>query len=133
MISISLTTTEVPMSTASAKPVLFVKHSCPFCLKVRLYLLESGLLDTVVLRESRSSQEEDAMKAELAPHLPKVTYPVARFGDDYMTESDAIIARFVHAGGRAPKQLPTLQAYIDGPFSQIHMLYRENAELKQRA
>ncbi len=121
------------MSKTPTEPVLFVKRGCPFCLKVRLYLLEAGLLDTVGLRESRSPEEEDAMKAELAPHLPKITYPVARFGDEYMTESDAIIARFVQAGGPAPEQLPTLQAYVDGPFSQLQALYRENAELKQRA
>lgn len=121
------------MTTNASKPVLFVKQGCPFCLKVRLYLLEAGLLDTVDLRESRLPQEEDAMKAELAPHLAKITYPVARFGNEYMTESDAIIARFVKVGGRAPEQLPTLQAYIDGPFNQLQALYRENVELKQRA
>ena len=32
------------MSLISENPVLFVKHTCPFCLKVRLYLLEAGLL-----------------------------------------------------------------------------------------
>ncbi len=121
------------MPITPAKPVLFVKHGCPFCLKVRLYLLETGLLDTVDVRESRSPAEEDTMKAELAPHLSKITYPVARFGDAYMTESDEIIGRFVKAGGRAPEQLPTLQAYVDGPFSQLQALYRENVELKQRA
>lgn len=114
------------------KPALFVKHTCPFCLKLRLYLLEAGLLDSVTLRESRTPEEEEAMKVELSPHLAKVTYPVARFGDEYMTESDAIIGRFVQGGGRAPEQLPTYQAYVDGPFQQLQALFRENAQLKQR-
>lgn len=121
------------MSASVTKPVLFVKHTCPFCLKLRLYLLEAGLLDTVSLRESRSEAEEDAMKAELAPHLAKVTFPAMRFGDEYMTESDAIIARFVADGGPAPEQLPTYQAYVDGPFSQLQVLHLEIAELKRRA
>lgn len=115
------------------KPVVFVKHTCPFCLKLRLYLLEAGLLDTVSLRESRTPEEEDAMRAELTPHLDKVSYPAVRFGEEYMTESDDIIARFARDGGRPPEQLPTYQAYVDGPFSQLLALHRENAELKQPA
>ena len=57
------------MSLISENPVLFVKQTCPFCLKVRLYLLEAGLLGGVTLRVSRTPEEEDAMKAELSPHL----------------------------------------------------------------
>lgn len=119
------------MSLISENPVLFVKHACPFCLKVRLYLLEAGLLDSVTLRESRTTEEEDAMKAELAPHLAKVSYPTLRLGGTYMTESDDIIAHFVDEGGPAPAQLPTFQAYVDGPFTQLLALHRENAELKR--
>ena len=119
------------MSTRTEKPVLFVKHECPFCLKVRLYLLEAGLLDSVTLRESHSPEEEKTMRAELEPHLDKVSYPTLRLGDSYMTESDDIIAHFVDEGGPAPAQLPTFQAYVDGPFKQLLALHRENAELKQ--
>lgn len=119
------------MSLVSENPILFVKHACPFCLKVRLYLLEAGLLDSVTLRESRTTEEEDAMKAELAPHLAKVSYPTLRLGDTYMTESDDIIAHFVDEGGPAPAQLPTFRAYVDGPFTQLLALHKENAELKQ--
>lgn len=115
------------------KPVLFVKHTCPFCLKLRLYLLEAGLLDTVSLRESRTPEEGEAMRAELAPRLAKVSYPAALFGDEYMTESDDIIARFAREGGRPPEELPTYQAYVDGPFAQLLALHRESAELKQHA
>ncbi|WP_026792508.1 glutathione S-transferase N-terminal domain-containing protein [Pleomorphomonas oryzae] len=121
------------MLEVSSKPVLFVKHTCPFCLKLRLYLLEAGLLDSVILCESRTPEEEEAMRAELSPHLAKVSYPTARFGEEYMTESDDIIARFARNGGRPPEQLPTYQAYVDGPFAQLLALHRENAELKQQA
>lgn len=121
------------MSTRTEKPVLFVKHECPFCLKVRLYLLEAGLLDSVTLRESHSPEEEKTLRAELEPHLDKVSYPTLRLGDSYMTESDDIIARFAREGGPAPAQLPTFQAYVEGPFKQLLALYKENAELKKTA
>ena len=71
------------------------------------------------------------MKAELSPHLAKVSYPTLRLGDTYMTESDDIIAQFVDEGGPAPAQLPTFRAYVDGPFKQLLALHRENAELKR--
>lgn len=119
------------MSLISENPVLFVKHTCPFCLKVRLYLLEAGLLDGVTLRESRTPEEEDAMKAELVPHVAKVSYPTLRLGDSYITESDDIIAHFVSEGGPSPSQLPTFEAYVDGPFAQLLALHKENAELKR--
>lgn len=118
---------------STEKPVLFVKHTCPFCLKLRLYLLEAGLLDSVSLRESRTPEDEEAMRAELTPHLAKVSYPAVRFGTEYVTESDEIIARFARDGGRRPEELPTYQAYVDGPFTQLLALHRENAELKQHA
>ena len=54
-----------------------------------------------------------------------------RLGDNYMTESDDIIARFATEGGPAPAQLPTFQAYVEGPFKQLLALYKENAELKK--
>ena len=121
------------MIDAHAQPILFVKHGCPFCLKVRLYLLEAGIIDSVVLRESRTPEEDATLKADLASHLPKVSFPAARFGSEYIAGSDEIIRRFHQAGARAPEQLATLQAYVDGPFTQLQALYRENAELKQRA
>ena len=50
-------------------------------------------------------------------------------GDNDMTESGDIIARFAKEGGPAP----TFQAYVDGPFKQLLAFYKENAELKKTA
>ncbi len=122
------------MQEPLAKPVLFVKHGCPFCLKVRLFLLEAGLLDKVELREASIPDEEERLRNELSAHVDKVSFPTARFGtDDYLTESDDIIARFAAVSGTQPERLPTFRAYVDGPFAQLLALYRENANLKKRA
>ncbi len=121
------------MQEPQAVPVLFVKHTCPFCLKVRLFLMEAGLIDQVELRETVTASDEDALRTELSVRLGKASFPTARFGtDDYVTESDDIIARFAALSGIRPENLPTFRAYTDGPFAQLLTLHRENADLRRR-
>lgn len=45
--------------------------------------------------------------------------------------SDGLIAHFASLKGADPKDPPTLQAYKDGPFSELMRLFKENRELKQ--
>ncbi len=108
------------MHKSSDRPLLFVQHRCPFALKVRLYLLESGVFNSVDLREATSPDEEQSMRDEVSQHLEEIEFPAARFGQEYVSGSDVIIERLVQKGGPAPAQLPTLQAYLDGPFAQLH-------------
>lgn len=122
------------MSDTESKPVLFMKKGCPFCLKVRLFLLESGLLPNVEVREGASPAEEQALRDELSPHVGKVSFPAAKFGaDDYVVGSDEIIERLAKEAAVASGDLPTLTAYVDGPFRTLLELHRENAELKKQA
>ena len=107
------------MPEQTQKPVVFVKHACPFSFKVRVFLLDAGLLDTVELREASTAAEEQAMQAELASHVDKVSYPIVRFGNEYIRESDDIIAVFAQIHEVQPDNLPTFRAYIDGPFAQL--------------
>ena len=121
------------MPEPDTKPVLFVKHTCPFSFKVRLFLLEAGIADQVELREASTAEEEDALRADLVDHLDKVSFPTVRFGDgDYLAESEDIVARFAALSGVRPETLPAFRAYVDGPFAQLLTLYRENAELRKR-
>ena len=115
-------------------PVLYLKDKCPFCLKVLIFLLETGQLDEVEVRSFvPGTPEEDALKAELAPHFESVTFPSAQIEPGvYMKDSDAIIARFAERAGIDFADLPVFQWYSNGPFSQIGALYRENMELKKQ-
>jgi hypothetical protein len=47
---------------AAFTPVVFLKAGCPFCLKVRLALLETGQLDQVVLREFLRQKGHPALR-----------------------------------------------------------------------
>lgn len=116
------------------RPVVFLKEKCPFCMKVRIFLLESGLWSQVEVRDfAPGTEQEQAIRSTLEPNLQKVSFPAAEVAPGaYMTDSDAIIARLAEGVGVDPSQMPVLSAYVQGPFQQIMTLYRENAELKKQ-
>ncbi len=103
-------------------------------MKVRIFLLESGMLDKVDLRDfAPGTDQEQAIKAELEPNLEKVSFPAAQTAPGrYMTESDGIIGHFAKVAGADPAKMPVLQAYVEGPFQSIMQLFRENMDLKKQ-
>jgi len=122
------------MNDQAFRPTVYLKAKCPFCMKLRIFLLESGLRDTVVVRNFAPGDErEQEIRDEVAPHLEKVSFPAAQVAPgEFMADSDGIIARLAEGAGQDPGRMPVLQAYLEGPFQQIMTLYRENAELKKR-
>ena len=117
----------------SFRPVVYLKEKCPFCMKVRIFLLESGLQDHVEVKDfAPGADQEKAIRGELEPHLEKVSFPAAQPAPgQYMTDSDAVIGRLASDAGR-PAQGPVLKAYVEGPFQQLMNLFRENMELKKQ-
>jgi hypothetical protein len=115
------------------KPTLYVLESCPFCFKLRLYLLESGLLDAADIFEFvEGTEKDDQVRAMLAPHFEKVSFPTAEIAPGrFLSDSDKLIAHFASNGGLAADTLPTLQTYIKGPLAKMFALYRENMDLRQ--
>lgn len=123
------------MTNSTFKPVVYFKQNCPFCLKVRLYLLEAGMVEAVEIRDfvPGSKQEED-IRAELSPHLPKVSFPAAMLEEGhYIAESDDIIAFLAVKSGRDPASLPVLSNYVEGALKPMMKLWKENVELKAAA
>lgn len=113
--------------------VLYFKEGCPFCLKVRLFLLESRLIDQVEIREfAPGSQLEHDMRAELGPKLAKVTFPAAQLEPGrYISESDAIVAELAATRAVDVEALSGLRSY--GDFMQMALRLREeNLSLKAR-
>lgn len=123
------------MTDPTFKPVVYVKQNCPFCLKVRLFLLEAGMMEAVEIRDfvPGSTQEED-IRAELGPHLAKVSFPAAQLEPGhYIAESDDIIAFLAAKSGREPASLPVFGNYVEGPFKMMMNLWTENQQLKAAA
>ena len=119
---------------AEFRPVLYLKSSCPFCLKVAAFLSEAGVFGTLVIREFwADDKEEQALRDELAPHFGKVTFPTLQYAPGrFMNESDAIIARYANELGLDPERMSFYQYVLRGPmrrmreqFSQIQAMNRE--------
>lgn len=114
-------------------PTVYAKKSCPFSFKVRLFLLEAGLLDRVKVHIVDSENSEgEALKIKLAAHMEKVSFPAAELAPgDYVTDSDIIIERLKQERINHPP-LTELAEFVSGPLSQLLALYRENGELKEK-
>ena len=123
------------MTNSTFKPVVYFKQNCPFCLKVRLYLLEAGMVGAIEIRNFvPGSKQEDDIRAELSPHLPKVSFPAAKLEEGhYIAESDDIIAFLAVKSGRDPASLPVLSNYVEGALKPMMKLWKENVELKAAA
>jgi glutathione S-transferase len=117
------------------KPIIYLLHGCPFCMKLRVFLLEAGLIDRIDIQlVEGGSEDKREVTGKLARHLPKVGFPAAEITQgQYMTDSDAIIAWFAEGAGIDPRTLPTFQDYVGGIFNRHLAMYRENVQLKQQA
>lgn len=115
-------------------PVLYVYPQCPFCFKVRLFLLEAGLRDQVEIVEvEKGSDDETRVRAEIEPHVSKVSFPTLQTGPNaYVGDSDTIIAWFENRFGADRGTMETLDVYVRGPFESQRKLFRENRELKEK-
>jgi len=123
------------MTNPAFKPVVYFKENCPFCLKVRLYLLEAGMLDAVEIHDFvPGSKLEEDIRGELSPHLAKVSFPAAQLEPGrYIAESDDIITFLAVKSGREPASLPVFGNYVEGPFKMMMNLWKENQQLKAAA
>ncbi|EJL58635.1 hypothetical protein PMI09_00346 [Rhizobium sp. CF122] len=123
------------MTDHTFKPIVYLKENCPFCLKVRLFLLESGLASEVETRDFvPGTDQEEKIRAELSPHVEKVSFPSAQLeAGRYVGESDDIIAFFAAKAGRDPAGMTVYRNYVDGVFATSMKLWKENMELKKAA
>jgi glutathione S-transferase len=119
--------------TTAFTPTVYLKQGCPFCLKLRIFLLEAGLSDRVTLIEAPTPDEHQALADELTAKMGKASFPSAEIAPgEYLAESDALVAHFAEVASADPERLPTYRTYVDGVFPRLQQLYRENIDLKQR-
>lgn len=123
------------MTDTIFKPIVYLKQNCPFCMKVRIFLLEAGMIGDVEIRDfAPGKPDEDRIRAELAAHLEKVSFPSAQLEPGrYVAESDDIIAFLAAKSGRETTSMPVYTNYVEGPFSMSIALWKENQLLKNTA
>jgi len=100
-------------------PTAYVKTNCPFSFKFRLFMTEAGLAAHVRFVEFDPDSPSYAKdKADLALKIGRShTFPVVEVEpNNYITDSDKLIAHFANLHGIDPLTLPTLQFYQTGLF-----------------
>ncbi len=120
------------MADNDFRPVLYLKSTCPHCLKLRIFLLEADLLDRFEQRIFTAGDEnEAAIRAELAPHFEKVTFPTVQYAPgQYMNDSDAIIAHYADVETIDRAHLPIFGTYAGSVLPNYMAARKELRELK---
>ncbi|GHC88521.1 glutaredoxin [Novosphingobium pokkalii] len=121
------------MTSPAFRPVLYLKRSCPFCLKVAAFLSEAGQFDQVDVRAFWPGDEHEApIRAALAPHLDKVTFPALEVEPGrVIADSDAIVALYAEKTGLDPAKAPFYAYVMAGPFRRIREAFAESQELEK--
>jgi glutaredoxin len=111
---------------------IYLKKTCPFCLKLRIFLTEAGLADRAdftVFADGDATHQSLRERMQAAGQEP--SFPVAEFEPGTLsTGTDALIARFAKEGDVEPATLPLLRYYSDGVFQKYGEMFRELRQLK---
>ena len=120
------------MTDQTASPTIYLKRSCPFCLKLRIFLTEAGMADRfrfIVFDDGDDTHEALRARMEAAGQQP--SFPAAELIPGKLeTGTDDLIARFAGEGGVDPAAMPLLNYYDEGVFKQYGQMFRELRELK---
>mmetsp|Transcript_13850 Transcript_13850/g.26884 ORF Transcript_13850/g.26884 Transcript_13850/m.26884 type:complete len:124 (-) Transcript_13850:115-486(-) len=94
-------------------PTLFLKSSCPFCLKVVVFLSEAGMLNKVKMAPDSSANREMLQKIIGEGSL---SFPALQLKDNEkpLMDSDGIIDLFAKQGNIDVNTLQALPYYKEG-------------------
>lgn len=118
--------------TKVSQTTIYLKRNCPFCLKLRIFLVEAGIatkFDIVEFGDGDEVHKELRTRLEAAgiePSFPAVQFP----NGDMKTGTDDLIRLFGEEAAIDPSSLPLLQYYSDGVFKRHVEMFKELRELK---
>ena len=118
--------------TTATLPTLYLKRSCPFCLKLRIFLTESGQADRfayVIFDDGDETHQ--ALRARMEQAGKQPSFPAAELTPGELeTGTDDLINRFAKDAGVDPSSLPLLNYYTDGVFKRYGQMFQEIRALK---
>ena len=120
------------MST-TPKPKIYLLLSCPYCLKLRIFLSEAGIADRFELVEFQSGDDtHQAVRNRMIAAGLKPSFPAAELGaeGEFTTETNDLIARFAKETNVDPSKMPLLAYYEKGVFPRVGEMHKELQELK---
>jgi glutathione S-transferase len=117
---------------ASAPVKVYLKNTCPFCLKLRIFLTEAGVADRadfVVFQDGDATHQSLRSRMQAAGQEP--SFPAAEIEPGKLsTGTDALIAHFAKGTGVDPATLALLSYYSEGVFQKYGEMFRELRQLK---
>ncbi|MDQ2639117.1 MAG: glutathione S-transferase N-terminal domain-containing protein [Pseudomonadota bacterium] len=119
--------------TSSSRTRIYLKKTCPYCLKLRIFLTEAGIagnFDFTVFVDGDETHQATRARMQAAGQEP--SFPAAEIDGALVTGSDELIARFARDAGVDPTGLPLLTYYSEGVFRRHVEMHRELRELKSR-
>ncbi|MBV9842011.1 MAG: hypothetical protein JOY99_10890 [Sphingomonadaceae bacterium] len=121
------------MPDDAKQAIIYLKRSCPFCLKLRIFLTEAGLAERFrfeVFDDGDAQHKELRARIEAAGQEP--SFPAAELTPGTLeTGTDDLIARFAAEAGVDPETMPLLRYYDEGVFPRHIAMFRELRALKQ--
>ena len=117
---------------ANAPTRIYLKKSCPFCLKLRIFLTEAGLADRAeFIAFADGDETHQSLRSRMQAVGQEPSFPAAELEPGkLMTGTDDLIAHFAKQGNVRPETLPLLSYYSEGVFKKYGEMFRELRQLK---
>lgn len=118
---------------ASTQPIrIHLKKTCPYCLKLRIFLTEAGLAGKFDLRVFEDGDAaHQALRKQMQDAGQEPSFPAAELEPGRLTTgTDDLIARFAREAGIDAASLPLLAYYTEGVFRRHTEMFRELRQLK---
>lgn len=122
------------MNSSFDKPILFLKDTCPFCLKIFSFLFEIDVIKTIhIERFTPGDEREKAVREKLSTYINKASFPtlITEQGK-VIADSDEIIAFYRDRFDVDLQGLVLYNYILNGPFKRIRELFKENKTLKAK-
>ena len=111
---------------------IYLKRSCPFCLKLRMFLTEAGIANRFAyLVFDDGDETHKALRARMEKAGQEPSFPAVELEDGVLTTgTDGLISRFAKEAGVDPAAMPLVSYYSDGVFKQYGAMFRELRALR---
>lgn len=118
----------------SFRPTLYLKRSCPHCLKLHIFVTAAGLEERFAFTVFDDGDDTHrALRARIAADGRQPSFPAAEVAPGQIEiGSDELIARFANEAGVDPASLRLLPYYLDGVFRGYREKSRELRELRAK-
>lgn len=118
--------------TEPSRLTVYLKRSCPHCLKLYIFLTEAGIAERFSLAIFEDGDDtHQAMRARMEAAGQQPSFPAIEFVPGTLeTGTDELIARLARDAGVDPAALPLLAYYVGGVFERHGEMFRELRTLK---